>query len=53
MHLWNPNGWKIMLNWRDDKHSNIPYNPLLVYAANSNLKETSLNMQEIMVKGSY
>lgn len=26
---------------------------LLVYAAYSNLKETSLNMQEIMVKGTY
>lgn len=42
-----------MLNCRDGKYSNIPYSSLLVYAANSNLKETSLKMQEIMVKGSY
>lgn len=53
MHLSNANGWKIMLNWRDGKYSNIPYRSLLVYAANSHLKETSLNMQEIVVKGSY
>lgn len=53
MHLSNPNGWKLILNWRDGKYSNIQYSSLLVYAANSNLKETSLNTQEIMVKGSY